>query len=135
LSFQLQVKDKEGKTDYDSVDVKIGCYVDIWVSAFLPPWTDKGRIPNPAPINNYVDENIPLEHQYRDYHEFSTDKRNTPQKDGSARLWSYIVVDICNGIQPLVKKLHGIGESHGYRYTYKDNGLKLRMQQELVLRG
>ena len=52
-----------------------------------------------------------------DYHEFSTDVRNYPDKNKSARQWSYVVVDLC-ATEPLVKKMHGIGLSHGYRLAY-----------------
>lgn len=124
LQFQVQVADKDGLTDSDSVDVKISCLVDIYVDSFLPPWTDKGRIPNPAPLHVISDPEthkpLPPELQTRDYHEFSTDNRNTPSKGGSSREWSYVVVDMCSPDKYLVKKLHGIGESHGYRQVWKD---------------
>ncbi len=128
VSIQLKVTDKDGQTDMDSIDVKIGCPVDIWVSALLPPWTDKGRVPNPAPILTSP------EIGYIDYHEFGTDKRNVPEKGGSARQWSYIMVDLCNPDQPVVKELHGIGVSEGFRMQLQQDG-KLSEAEDLARAG
>jgi hypothetical protein len=97
------------------------CIVDIWVSAFLPPWGSKGRMPNPMPLHSYGSlQGVALDPEVWvfDYHEFSTDNRNVVEKGGSARLWSYVVVDLCNKDDPEVKKLHGIGETYGYRMEW-----------------
>ena len=86
------------------------CLVDLWISAFLPPYDEKGRLhvpPAPPPFSS-------------DYYQvIVTDDRNTPVKGGSARLWSYLVVDLCtqSGNQ-VITKIHGIGVSHGWMHSY-----------------
>ena len=56
VEMQLQVTNKDKKIDTDIVEIKTSCLVDIYASAFLPGWTPKGRIPNPSPFHDIVDE-------------------------------------------------------------------------------
>jgi hypothetical protein len=98
------------------------CFADVYTSAFLPPWTPNGRVPNPFPMNVLVGPSgtlLPPQSQRYDYHEFSTDNRNKPMKGASARQWSYVVVDLCND-NPFVDKRHGVGISHGFRYVWQN---------------
>ena len=71
---------------------------------FLPPYNERGRITTPS---------IGI---MPGLAELDTDKRNTPEKGGSARLWSYVVLDLCKDDfeNRVIKKMHGIGESIGY---------------------
>jgi hypothetical protein len=103
----------------------------IYADAFLPPWTPQGRVPNPDPgarlLSNLPDVQMPPTTEVYGYHEFSTDNRNTalngaPWNGGSARQWSYVQIDLCSQ-NPEVKKAHGVGESHGFRYVWKDKKL------------
>lgn len=122
------VKSTSAGTGTGTVKLTIfgSCMIDIYADAFLPPWTPKGRVPNPNPLhdidNPFSDRIRPYDKMKFDYHEFSTDNRNTPIKGGSARQWSYVELDIC-AKQPLIKKTHGIGESHGFRYEWQNGKL------------
>lgn len=121
-TFRLTVENTKGETASDEVTIKISCRVDILVDAFLPGWTSKGRLPNPVQYDILMDDMtgkpLPLDKQVFDYHEFATDNRNTPLKGGSARLSSYVVVDLCSG-NPLVEKQHKISPTRDYRMEYK----------------
>jgi hypothetical protein len=118
-----------------TTESKPPCLVDIYASAFLPPWTAKGRIPNPAPLNNVLIDKLgnplPPDRAYYDYHEFGTDNRNSPQKGASARQWSYAVVDLCSDDKVAVKTRHGVGESHGYRFAYnRETGRLIEVEEK-----
>ena len=52
FTFQLKVADN--KIDINSlstVNIKLSCFVDVWVSTCLPLWMPNGRVQNPAPIH------------------------------------------------------------------------------------
>lgn len=117
-------KDIPGYVATRELTISGSCKVDVWAAAFLPPWTSKGRIPNPAPIHLFSTdpestEPLPEGSQIYDYHEFSTDSRNIPTKGGSARQWTYVVVDLCSD-HTEVLKIHGVGESHGFKLEWND---------------
>ena len=85
------------------------CLVDLWISAFLPPQMKKEDYMF-LPL-------LPL--SAATIIKLGPDDRNTPVKGGSARLWSYLVVDLCtqSGNQ-VITKIHGIGVSHGWMHSY-----------------
>jgi K319-like protein len=140
LAFQLTVTNENGVISSPSqVHIKLNCLVDIWASAFLPPWTPNGRVPNPAPMNFIIDPEThrPYPHQSQlfDFHAFSTDMRNFPQKGGSARQWNYVVIDLCSSHKPAEKQLHGVGQSHGFKMEWQPPDYNKLVEVEYTARA
>ena len=93
-----------------------GCMTDIWISAFLPPYSNDGRIPNPVP---FPTGNTSGTFDFL-YHSFGTDNRNEPKKMDSARIWNYFIIDLCEYSDFVKFHKSGIGQSHGYKNEIRD---------------
>ena len=91
-----------------------GCMTDVWISAFLPPYSTDGRIPNPIPAGNNSETFDFL------YHSFGTDNRNEPKKLDSVRIWNYFIIDLCEYSDFVKFHKSGIGQSHGYKNEIRD---------------
>ena len=98
------------------------CPVDIWVSTFLPPYNERGRISAPYDILPAdMSLQVPIAPDER-WVEFTTDNRDTQEKGGSARLWSYIVLDLCaEPDKQVIKQIHGVGATFGYSDAGDEN--------------
>jgi len=107
VKFKLTVKDLDGQTNTDEVEIKYGCPVDVYMDAFIP--YAKVKTPDPTAVHSY--------YPYRPYHAYGGDNHMEPIKKGSARIWYTVEVDLCKPENPLIDKKHGVGLSKAYYYT------------------
>ena len=101
ITFELTVKDKDGRQSSDRVDIRYRCLVDVYADVFI----QTKRVANP--------DFTPLSDKY---YEFAGDDHVTPAKKLSYRFFQQVVVDLC-AKNPLVSKTHVPGLTTGY---YKD---------------